>query len=244
MADGTGLGADAAVELSVLIPALNEEATVADVVRDHARACRLLAASFEILVCDDGSTDRTWAVLDALRAEVPALGLIRNDANIGITRSMKRLFGAAAGTWWYFAPADGQVPAEALERMWPLRNGAAVVVGRRVPRRDARSRVWMARLYSTALRGIYRLPVHDIDSVKLYQAGELRRTGFTSMTDFFQAELLIAYRRNGRVLREIVVPHRPRVAGRALGVTPLSALRSVRDLAWFITRDLVHQLRR
>jgi glycosyltransferase involved in cell wall biosynthesis len=233
-----------AVELSILIPALNEAATVADVVRDHARAGRALGPSFEILVCDDGSTDPTWAVLERLRAEVPQLGLIRNQTNIGITRSMKRLFAAATGTWWYFAPADGQVPAEALERMWTVRDGAAVVVGRRVPRRDARSRVLMARLYSTALRAIYGLPVHDIDSVKLYDAAELRRTGFTSLTDFFQAELLIAYRRNGRVLREVVIPHRARVAGRALGVTPLSAVRSIRDLAWFIARDLGRQLRR
>lgn len=233
-----------AVELSVLIPALNEETTVADVVRDHVRAGRALASSFEILVCDDGSTDSTWAVLDGLRPGIPELRLVRNPSNIGITRSMKRLFDVAAGTWWYFAPADGQVPAEALERMWTVRDGAAVVVGRRVPRRDARSRVLMARLYSTALRAIYGLPVHDIDSVKLYDAAELRRTGFTSLTDFFQAELLIAYRRNGRVLREVVVPHRARVAGRALGVTPLSAVRSIRDLAWFIVHDLARQPRR
>ena len=217
---------------------------MADVVRDHADVCRRLVSSFEILVCDDGSTDRTWAILEDLAAEVPELRLIRNAANIGITRSMKRLFDVAKGTWWYFTPADGQVPAEAFDRMWPLRVGAAVVVGRRTPRCDARSRVLMARVYSGVLRLIYRLPVHDIDSVKLYDAAELRRTGFASITDFFQAELLIAYKRNGRVLREVSIPHRPRVAGRALGVTPLSAFRSMRDFAWFVARDLLRQPRR
>lgn len=228
----------------MLTPALNEQATVAAVVRDHAAMARRLVSSFEILVCDDGSTDATWPILEALRAEIPELGLIRNGTNLGITRSMKRLFGIAAGAWWYFTPADGQVPAEALERMWAVREGAAVVVGRRVPRRDARSRVLMARLYARMLRTLYRLPVHDIDSVKLYDAGELRRTGFVSLTDFFQAELLIAYRRKGLVLREVIVPHRRRVAGRALGVTPLSAFRSIRDLVWFIARDLLRQPRR
>jgi len=84
----------------------------------------------------------------------------------------------------------------------------------------------------------------SIDSVKLYDAAELRRTGFASVSDFFQAELLIAYRRKGRVVREVVVPHLPRVAGRAHGVTPFSAFRSIRDLVWFIARDLRRQLRR
>ncbi|HET8569895.1 MAG TPA: hypothetical protein VFM93_13025 [Candidatus Limnocylindria bacterium] len=83
----------------------------------------------------------------------------------------------------------------------------------------------------------YRLPVHDIDSVKLYDAAAFRATPIESDTDFYQAEVLIELRRRGATLREVDVPHRPRIAGRALGVTPLSAFRSIRDLAWFLARD-------
>jgi glycosyltransferase involved in cell wall biosynthesis len=214
------------------------------VVRDHAVLCRGWGLRFEILVCDDGSADATWPILTALGAEVPELILLRNAARLGITRSMVRLFGAAQGAWWYFVPADGQLGSEALARLWPAREGAAVVVGRRTPRRDSRSRVLMARLYSAVLRLIYRLPVRDIDSVKLYDAAVLRRIGFESRTDFFQAELLIAYRRAGLAMRELPVPHHARQAGRALGVTPLSAFRSIRDLAWFVAHDLARQSRR
>jgi dolichol-phosphate mannosyltransferase len=56
------------MQLSVVIPAHNEEATVAGVVVGHRDVARSLASSFEIIVCDDGSTDGTWAGLEAARA--------------------------------------------------------------------------------------------------------------------------------------------------------------------------------
>lgn len=225
------------VELSVIIPAFNEAATIADVVSEHRAVCQRLAEPFEIIVCDDGSTDGTWDLLQAMTGSVGELRCFRNASNRGITLTMKRLFDLAVGEWYYFAPADGQVPAEALDRMWRVRNGAAVVVGRRLPRHDARSRVVVARLYSMVLRTLYRLPVHDIDSVKLYKTSELRSIAIESDTDFFQAEVLIALHRSGLTLREVNVPHRPRIAGRAMGVTPASAARSIRDLVWFVLRD-------
>ena len=142
---------------------------MAGVVRGHREAARALASSFELIVCDDGSTDGTWAELQRSCMEVAELRLLRNPSRQGIPPTMKRLYAEAQGEWIYFTPADGQVPAAALEPMWGIRDGAALVVGRRVPRRDPASRVVIAQLYSGLLRRIFRLPVHDIDSVKLYR---------------------------------------------------------------------------
>jgi hypothetical protein len=152
---------------------------------------------------------------------------------------MKRLYAEARGEWIYFAPADGQVPAAALEPMWGVREGAALVVGRRVPRRDPASRVVMAQLYSGLLRRIFRLPVHDIDSVKLYRAEELRAAPPRSASNFFEAEILITLCSRRRTVREIAIPHRPRIAGMAEGVTPLGALLAMRDVMAFTIRWLL-----
>lgn len=224
-------------KLSVVIPAFNEASTVAGVVSGHRDVARGLAATFEIVACDDGSADGTWSELAASAAAVPELRLIRHEANRGIPLTMKELYAAARGTWIYFAPADGQVPAEALPIMWAARNGAALVVGRRIPRRDPASRILIAQLYSAFLRALYRLPVHDIDSVKLYRTDELRRTRTRSESNFLEAEILIGLCRRGAVMREVRIPHRPRIAGRAKGVTPKNALLAVRDVALFALRD-------
>jgi len=212
---------------------------VAGVVRGHRDAARALASSFELIVCDDGSTDGTWAELLRSCTEVAELRLLRNPSRLGIPPTMKRLYAEARGEWIYFTPADGQVPSAALEPMWGIREGAALVVGRRVPRRDPASRVVIAQLYSGLLRRVFRLPVHDIDSVKLYRAEELRSAPPRSESNFFEAEMLITLFSRRRLVREIDIPHRPRIAGIAEGVTPAGALLAMRDVAVFTVRWLL-----
>ena len=214
---------------------------MAGVVRGHRDAARALASSFELIVCDDGSTDGTWAELQRSCAEVAELRLLRNPTRQGIPPTMKRLYAEARGDWIYFAPADGQVPAAALEPMWGIREGAALVIGRRVPRRDPASRVVMAQLYSGLLRRIFRLPVHDIDSVKLYRAEDLRSAPPRSESNFFEAEILITLCSRRRTVREIDIPHRPRIAGVAEGVTPAGALLAMRDVGVFTIRWLLRR---
>ena len=71
------------VELSVLIPAYNEEACLGALIRETACVLHGLGRSFEILVVDDGSTDWTPRLLNDLRAEVSELRAVRLVANSG-----------------------------------------------------------------------------------------------------------------------------------------------------------------
>jgi glycosyltransferase involved in cell wall biosynthesis len=225
------------MNLSIVVPAYNEESTVAGVIKAHVDTGRRIAGAVEVIVCDDGSTDRTPQAIAAVAAGLPEVKLLRNARNEGIPVTMKRLYAAATGEWIYFTPADGQVPATALERMWAAREGMALVVGARVPRRDPLSRVLIAELYSTGLRWIFRLPVKDIDSVKLYRGENLHAIEVRSRSNFFEAEMLITLCRRGRPVTEVIVEHRPRIAGVPKGVTAASAALAVGELTRFMLSD-------
>lgn len=227
------------MELSVVVPAYNEETTVGGVVRAHVDLGRRIARDVEVLVCDDGSTDGTVRVVEEVARDCPEVRLLRNERNAGIPATMKRLYGEARGDWVYFTPADGQLPVGALEVMWNARDDAALVVGQRVPRRDPLSRVLIAELYSGVLRRAFRLPVKDIDSVKLYRGADLRSLDVRSRSNFFEAEMLITLCRRHRPVIEVVVEHRPRIAGVPKGVTPASALLALSEVAGFMLSDFV-----
>ena len=64
-----------------------------------------------------------------------------------------------------------------------------------------------------------------------------------SRSNFFEAEILIGLCARGRTVREIDIPHRPRIAGYAKGVTPADALLALRDVlgftvAWWFRRPV------
>ena len=225
------------MNLSIVIPAYNEESTVSGVIKAHVDTGRRIAGEVEVIVCDDGSTDRTPQAIAGVAAELPEVKLLRNAPNAGIPATMKRLYAAATGDWIYFTPADGQVPATALERMWAARDGMALVVGGRVPRRDPFSRVLIAEVYSTGLRWVFRLPVKDIDSVKLYRGEDLRALNARSRSNFLEAEMLITLCRRGRPVTEVTVEHRPRIAGVPKGVTAASAALALGELTRFMLSD-------
>ena len=231
------------MKLSVVVPAYNEEKTVAGVLRAHADLGRRLAGEVEVIVCDDGSTDGTSAAIAAAAADHPEIRRLRNATNVGIPATMKRLYAEARGDWVYFTPADGQVPVGALATMWHARDEAALVVGRRVPRRDPLSRVLIAELYSSVLRFIFRLPIKDIDSVKLYRGDDLRSLSVRSRSNFFEAEMLITLCRRQRSVREVDIEHRPRIAGVAKGVTPANAALAMWELVRFMLSDFVRARR-
>lgn len=77
------------VDLSVIVPAYNEEAYIRDCV--ESIAAQSASCSYEILVCDDASTDGTPRILAELAEEIPDLRVFENDRNRGRIGTLQRL---------------------------------------------------------------------------------------------------------------------------------------------------------
>ncbi|HEY2246666.1 MAG TPA: glycosyltransferase family 2 protein [Bradyrhizobium sp.] len=114
--------------ISVVIPALNEETAIAATIADLSRV--LTGADlvpFEIVVVDDGSTDRTGTIAAATGAKV-----IRHPHNTGYGRSLKNGIEAAQYDMIVICDADGTYPASAIPELVRLRReGFDMAVGQR-----------------------------------------------------------------------------------------------------------------
>ncbi len=203
-------------------------------VRGHAVLAADLVRDFEILIVDDGSEDETPDLIAALTSELPRVRAWRHAKNVGIEPTLLELYRASRGKWVYYAPADGQVPARALEVLWSARNGQGCVVGRRRPRADPFSRRVIAAIYSRLIRALFRLPVSDIDSTKLLDGDRVRSMPLSASSTFAEAEILVRLMRAGVSIREVDIPHAPRLAGRGRGASPRVILRTCADLARFL----------
>jgi glycosyltransferase involved in cell wall biosynthesis len=115
------------VKLSVVMPVYNEEASVEKAVR------RVLAApveeEIEVLLIDDGSTDRTADVLRTLAGGEPRLRVVRLDRNSGKGAAVRRGFAEATGDVVLIQDADLEYdPADYPRLLQPIRDGRADVV--------------------------------------------------------------------------------------------------------------------
>ncbi len=114
------------VDLSVVIPAYNEEMAIDQTVAQINAVLSGLLISYEVVVVDDGSTDRT-----AERAETTDARVIRCEENGGYGSALKH--GIATGDSEFIAilDADGTYPASSLPGMLEAIDNADMVVGAR-----------------------------------------------------------------------------------------------------------------
>ncbi len=103
--------------VSFVVPALNEEgnieATVKNILEAGGRSCR----DFEIILVNDGSTDRTGATMDALAARNKTVRVVHNERNLGYGGAFKRGAAAAQKDFVVRVCADDVSPAECLEKI-------------------------------------------------------------------------------------------------------------------------------
>jgi glycosyltransferase involved in cell wall biosynthesis len=193
--------------LTIAIPAYNEAAAIAAVVREALvvgpRVCRAL----EVVVCDDGSGDDTAAIVVALAAAdrgaaAPTVRLLRRRANRGIEASIRALYAAARSTWVFLISADQQWPMASLVVMAEAAHaGADLVVGVRVDKRAIYSRY--RRALSWSYEQIVRAlgaPGGDPGSIKLGRRALLHRP-VVARGVFAEGERLIRGARRQVVVR-------------------------------------------
>ena len=105
------------VELSVVVPAYNEEARLTPTLRRIVDYLDRRGARYEVLVVDDGSTDRTVAVARELAAGHPAIEVLELGMNRGKGAAVRQGMLSAIGRLVLFSDADLATPIEELERL-------------------------------------------------------------------------------------------------------------------------------
>jgi dolichyl-phosphate beta-glucosyltransferase len=121
----------AAPEVSIIIPSYNEERRLPETLERIAAYVRASGRETEILVVDDGSTDRTAAIAESFQDKFPALRVISNGVNRGKGYSVRRGMLEARGGIVLFTDADLSAPIEEASKLFAALETYDVAIGSR-----------------------------------------------------------------------------------------------------------------
>jgi glycosyltransferase involved in cell wall biosynthesis len=121
------------VKLSIIIPAYQEESTIGEVLRRVAAVdTESLGFDKEIVVCDDGSQDRTSEIVRQAAADDPRIVLVTHTQNQGKGAAIRTALARATGDYCLIQDADLEYEvADYPALLRPLLDGARVVYGSR-----------------------------------------------------------------------------------------------------------------
>jgi len=200
--------------ISVVVPLLNEEATLAPLYEEVTQALDGAGLVWELVFVDDGSTDGSYRELVRLHAAYTNVRVVRLRRNFGKAAALAAGFEAAAGDIVVTMDADLQDdPAEIPALIAKLDEGFDLVAGWKRDRQDPLVRRVVSHVYNTATRWATGVRLHDMNcGLKAYRSEVLENVKLYGERHRFVPVLA---HHLGFSVAEVPVNHRRRVNGKS-----------------------------
>jgi glycosyltransferase involved in cell wall biosynthesis len=185
--------------MSFVVPALNEEKVVEQVVREIWSVVDRHVTTYEIILIDDGSTDRTGDIMEALAKELPHMRVLHNKPNIGLGASYQRGVGESKLDYVMMLCGDGGVPASSLPPVLEKVGSADIVIPYMTNLKQIKtpSRYFISRCYTNLLNLISGHRLHYYNGLPVHRRTLLDAVRMTSSGFGFQGEILVKLLKSG-----------------------------------------------
>jgi dolichol-phosphate mannosyltransferase len=193
---------------SFIVPALDEEAVVDGVVRDIWATVDRLMGTYEIILIDDGSTDRTGQIMDRLASELPHVRVVHNKPNLGLGTSYRRGVAEAKLDYVMMLCGDGGVPAASLPPIIEKIGSADIVVPYMTNLKEIKTpmRYLISRSYTNLLNLLSGQRLHYYNGLPVHRRAFLNQITMTSSGFGFQGEILVKLLKSGCTYVQVGVP--------------------------------------
>ncbi len=217
--------------VSVFVPAYNEVQNLGGAVRDIVSAAEAELEDYEILLVDDGSTDRTGELADQLEREYPKIRAIHQERNLGIAAAYVRALDEAKMDYFSFLPADQEISAASIRNIFAAVGAADIVVPYH---QNSWARPLHRRLLTRAstflVNILFRLRLKYFQGPCIYPTQLARALPRTAGGFYFLTEMLVHAVRAGHTYAHVGLIHQERAHGKSKAVSLKNILRALKTI--------------
>jgi glycosyltransferase involved in cell wall biosynthesis len=161
------------MDISVIVPLLNEEESLPELVAWIDRVMAASQFSYEVILVDDGSTDSSWSVIESLHEQNDCIKGIRFQRNYGKSAALNEGFRSCHGNVVITMDADLQDSPDEIPALYQMitRDGYDLVSGWKKLRHDPLSKTVPSRFFNWVTSKVSKIELHDFNcGLKSYQS--------------------------------------------------------------------------
>lgn len=155
--------------LSIVIPSFNEEKNIERVTNEALDAAAKITKDYEVVLVNDGSTDKTGKIIDVLAKKNKKIKTFHHKKNKGFTGAMKTSLYSAKKNLVFLAPGDGQFNFDQLEKFVDAIRGYDMAIGYKTNSKDGFFRKISSWAIYSLYQKLFKVPIREISSVFLWR---------------------------------------------------------------------------
>ena len=190
--------------ISVIIPCLNEEENLPKTYENVVAALRETAEEYEILIFNDGSSDKTGEIADAIEKNDAAVTIVHNRPNKGLGYNFVTGVEIARMNYVALIPGDNEISYESIKRIFRLLGKADLIIPFTV---NTEIRPWgrrlVSRLFTVVVNAVFRCELQYYNGPTLYRTDLVRGLDVETLGFGFQAVTLVKLIRRGHSFCEV-----------------------------------------
>ena len=194
------------MQLSIIIPCLNEANNISKVINDILTRLSTHKIKNELIIVDDGSTDKTYEVSLALKKRCHNIKIIKHPNNLGFGAAFWSGVSEAKGQYLMLIPGDGESKIDDLINSLPMLNEVDLIIpyvynkiNRSITRRV------ISKIFTLLINFIFRTTLNYTNGTVIYKSAIVKKVDLHSKDFFFQTELLLRLIKSGYLYCEIPV---------------------------------------
>ena len=205
------------MSISIFFPCYNDSKSIGKLIQDATYTAKRITDDFEIIVIDDGSTDKTRMILKKHLKKNKHLKLIFHEINTGYGGALRSGFESSSKELIFYTDGDGQYDVKELPILLSLMTeDVNFINGIKMSRHDPTYRIFIGNLYSFIARWIFFLPIYDVDcDFRLIRKDLIRKISLKSNSGAICVELVKKAQIKGAKFRQVSIHHFERRFGKS-----------------------------